>query len=73
MVKLLEIGYTEVPTLAGLKYTHNNLDEAVQCVQLYNRTFKIFLGNDQVTQTSNKNIDILHTVSVRLQGTRYYS
>ncbi len=48
MVKLLEIGYTEIPTLAGVKYTHNNLEEGIRCVELYDRTFTIFLGNDQV-------------------------
>lgn len=48
MTKFLDIAYFEIPTLSGLKYTHNNLDEGTRCVELHNRAFAIFLGCDQV-------------------------
>ncbi|XKL68311.1 hypothetical protein PGB90_003802 [Kerria lacca] len=48
MVKFLESAYSEIPTLAGLKYTHNNLDEGIRCVQLHDGAYTIYLGNDQL-------------------------
>lgn len=48
MVEFLKVGFKEIPTLSGLKYTHNNLDEGIRCVQLYDKKFTIFLGCDQV-------------------------
>lgn len=50
MVEFLKVGSKEIPTLSGLKYTYNNLDEGIRCVQLDDKKFTIFLGCDQVNK-----------------------
>lgn len=48
MVKFLEIGSKEIPTLSGMKYTDTNLEESYRCVLFQNKQFTIYLGCDQV-------------------------
>lgn len=48
MIRFLENGFEQIPTLAGLKYTHTDLCESVRCVQFRQRTFTIFLGRDEL-------------------------
>lgn len=50
MIEFLKVGFKEISTLSGLKYTCNNLDEGARCVELYNRKFTIFLGYDEVNE-----------------------
>lgn len=48
MIRFLEMGFAQIPTLAGLKYTHTDLCESIRCVQFRECIFTIFLGRDEV-------------------------
>lgn len=48
MVDFLVQGSNRIPTLAGIKYTHNNLDEFSECLRLDNGRFDIPFGWDEL-------------------------
>ncbi|GHT65069.1 N-acetylneuraminate lyase [Bacteroidia bacterium] len=41
-------GKTQMPNLAGVKFTHNNLMEMEACIELNNRQFEVFHGYDEI-------------------------
>jgi len=46
--KFLEEGKRAMPTLAGVKFTHNNLMEMNQCIGLNNGEFEVLHGYDEI-------------------------
>ncbi|MDD4515892.1 dihydrodipicolinate synthase family protein [Massilibacteroides sp.] len=44
----LKEGKKEIPNLAGTKFTHNNLMEMAQCLNLDNGTFEVLHGYDEI-------------------------
>ena len=48
MGEFLELGALTLPTLAGIKYTHTDLEQGTRCLHVKNGLFKVFLGADQV-------------------------
>ncbi|XP_054278367.1 N-acetylneuraminate lyase-like [Macrosteles quadrilineatus] len=48
MEDFLKAGSLKIPTLAGIKFTHNNLEEGSRCLRLNNGRFTVLLGNDQL-------------------------
>lgn len=48
MAEFLKAAVTNVPTLAGIKFTHNNLEEGSRCLRINDGKFSVFLGNDYV-------------------------
>lgn len=48
MVDFLNAAYQSIPTLAGLKFTGNDLEECYGCSKVKNGAFTVFLGCDQV-------------------------
>lgn len=48
MRKFLELGSKEIPTLAGIKFSHPVLGEALRCLPVNGGKFAIFHGYDQV-------------------------
>jgi hypothetical protein len=48
MPQFLATAACDIPTFAGAKYTHNNLEEATQCLEVKNGTLGFFLGCDHV-------------------------
>lgn len=46
--KFLELGKVRIPTLAGIKFTHNNLMEMNQCISLDGGYFDILHGYDEI-------------------------
>lgn len=46
--KFLEEGKKKIPTLAGTKFTHNNLMEMGQCIELNNKQFEVLHGYDEI-------------------------
>jgi len=48
MPQFLATAARDIPTFAGAKYTHNNLEEAAQCLGVKNGTLGFFLGCDHV-------------------------
>lgn len=48
MAEFLKAAITSVPTLAGIKFTHNNLEEGSRCLRINDGKFSVFLGNDYV-------------------------
>uniref|UniRef100_A0A1B6LID4 N-acetylneuraminate lyase n=1 Tax=Graphocephala atropunctata TaxID=36148 RepID=A0A1B6LID4_9HEMI len=51
MAELLKVGEKKVPTLAGMKFTHNNMDEASRCLQVNSDNLTVLLGHDQLIST----------------------
>uniref|UniRef100_A0A1B6CQ74 N-acetylneuraminate lyase n=1 Tax=Clastoptera arizonana TaxID=38151 RepID=A0A1B6CQ74_9HEMI len=48
MHEFLQEGAKKIPTLAGIKFTHTNLEEGAHCLNVQNGDFGVFLGNDQI-------------------------
>ena len=48
VVRFLEEGKREIPNLAGTKFTHNNLMEMAQCLNLENGAFEVLHGYDEI-------------------------
>lgn len=46
--KFLELGAEKIPTLQGVKFTHNNLMEMNQCLALGDGAFEILHGYDEI-------------------------
>ena len=46
--KFLELGEKKIPTLQGIKFTHNNLMEMNQCINLDGGKFEILHGYDEI-------------------------
>ena len=46
--KFLELGTEKIPTLQGVKFTHNNLMEMNQCLALDGGAFEILHGYDEI-------------------------
>ncbi len=51
VVEFLKQGSKEIPTLRGVKFTHNNLMEMNQCIHLNNGQFDILHGFDEILIT----------------------
>lgn len=49
--KFLLLGKKEIPTLVGIKFTHNNLMEMGACIALNNGEFEILHGYDEILIT----------------------
>ncbi len=54
MVEFLEQAAPIIPNLAGIKYTHNDLDDYEQCVKFDNGKFDILFGRDELLIESLK-------------------
>ena len=50
MIKLLQIGMELIPTLRGIKYTHDDLDEYQQLMETMGRTLDIPFGIDSLLE-----------------------
>src|SRR5690554_5402108 len=48
VAQFLREGKQEIPNLAGVKYTHNNLMEMGDCIHLDNGTFEVLHGYDEM-------------------------
>lgn len=48
MKKFLEEAQLRIPNLAGIKFSHNNLMEFQQCIELNNGRFEILHGSDEI-------------------------
>lgn len=48
MEDFLKAGSPKISTLAGVKFTHNNLEEGARCLRVNGGQFTVLLGNDQV-------------------------
>ena len=48
MLEFLEKAKSRLPTLAGLKYTHNDLMELQECLRLDEGAFEILFGRDEL-------------------------
>ena len=46
--RFLEKGREKIPNLAGVKYTHNNLMEIADCINMANGTFEVLHGYDEM-------------------------
>ena len=46
--RFLELGAERIPTLQGIKFTHNNLMEMNQCIALGGGAFEILHGYDEI-------------------------
>jgi hypothetical protein len=66
MPQFLATAARDIPTFAGIKYTHNNLEEATQCLGVKNGTLCFFLGCDHVSI-----LDILVLEHTHLLPTTY--
>ena len=53
MGRFLESVGNKIPTLVGIKFYGNNLEEAFQALRADNGRFVIFLGNDEVKNCSD--------------------
>ncbi|MDR2914313.1 MAG: dihydrodipicolinate synthase family protein [Tannerella sp.] len=49
--QLLEEGIKQIPNLAGVKFTHNNLMEMAECLNLENGRFEVLHGYDEILIT----------------------
>lgn len=49
--KFLQEGAKQIPNLAGVKFTHNNLMEMAECLNLENGRFEVLHGYDEVFLT----------------------
>jgi N-acetylneuraminate lyase len=47
MIPFLEQASSEIPSLAGIKYTHSDLAEYLQCLNLRKKSFDMFFGRDE--------------------------
>ena len=47
MIQFLEYASAEIPSLAGIKYTHSDLAEYLQCLNFRNQSFDLFFGRDE--------------------------
>lgn len=47
MPELLRTGKDKIPTLGGIKFTNNNLQEGADCLNINRNEFTVFLGNEQ--------------------------
>ncbi|MFH1965195.1 MAG: dihydrodipicolinate synthase family protein [Acidobacteriota bacterium] len=47
MTEFLERASAEIPTLAGIKYTHSDLAEYLQCLNFRDKAFDLFFGRDE--------------------------
>ena len=47
MIPFLEQASAEIPTLAGIKYTHSDLAEYLQCLNFGDKAFDLFFGRDE--------------------------
>jgi N-acetylneuraminate lyase len=47
MIEFMQAAAPEIPNLAGIKFTHENLFDFSQCLQLDNRRFDILHGQDE--------------------------
>ncbi len=48
MFDFLSLGAKEIPTLAGIKYTHNDFVDLFACLRLENHRFNILFGRDEL-------------------------
>lgn len=48
VAQFLQEGKQEIPNLAGVKYTHNNLMEMGDCIHLDNGAFEVLHGYDEI-------------------------
>ncbi|KAL1140189.1 hypothetical protein AAG570_000121 [Ranatra chinensis] len=48
MEEFLKLGRKEISTLAGIKYTHTDLEHAVRCLNVDSESCNVFLGADQI-------------------------
>jgi len=48
VVRFLKEGKSVIPNLAGTKFTHNNLMEMAQCLNLNNGVFEVLHGYDEI-------------------------
>lgn len=46
--KFLELGAKKIPNLQGIKFTHNNLMEMNQCINLQDGEFEVLHGYDEI-------------------------
>uniref|UniRef100_A0A1B6I5W9 N-acetylneuraminate lyase n=1 Tax=Homalodisca liturata TaxID=320908 RepID=A0A1B6I5W9_9HEMI len=51
MAELLKVAERKVPTMSGIKFTHNNMDEASQCLEVNSENLSVLLGHDQLIST----------------------
>ncbi len=49
--RFLEEGIKQIPNLAGVKFTHNNLMEMAECLHLENGRFEVLHGYDEILIT----------------------
>ncbi len=47
MIEFLRRGNREIPTLAGIKYSHSDMMDLGQCLEFENGTYQIFFGQDE--------------------------
>ena len=47
MIQFLEQTPGQIPSLAGIKYTHSDLSEYLQCLNFANRSYDLFFGRDE--------------------------
>ena len=47
MIPFLEQASAEIPSLAGIKYTHSDLSEYLQCLNYRNKSYDLFFGRDE--------------------------
>jgi N-acetylneuraminate lyase len=47
MIPFLEQASAEIPSLAGIKYTHSDLSEYLQCLNFMDRSYDLFFGRDE--------------------------
>ncbi len=48
MTEFMERASREIPSFAGLKYTHSDLAEFMQCLDFKERSYEIFFGRDEI-------------------------
>ena len=58
MSEFLKLAKSEIPTFAGIKYTHTNLEEGMNCLQV-DKNLSLFLGCDMVSRNHS---DLLCTL-----------
>jgi N-acetylneuraminate lyase len=47
MMEFLERASADIPNMAGIKYTHSDLAEYLQCLNYRNNSFDLFFGRDE--------------------------
>lgn len=47
MIPFLEQASAEIPSLAGIKYTHSDLSEYLQCLNFKDSSYDLFFGRDE--------------------------